>query len=324
GSGPYLFKTWNPGLGFRLEPNKNWWGTSQFGGPYLDAIDVKLFADYDAMGLAFQSGALDSAAVTATVARPFRDKGQTQIGHKAGLNYAGCNVTNPLLKDKRVRQALFHGLDRARFVNEVQEGFGKVTAQPWPESSPAYDPALEAALFDPNKAKDLLKQAGFSQDRPLALEYASPVSDSYAAVIKDNWEAIGVKIELKPTEGNAFTSRFQLRQFPDFWIAAHAFSDLSPLTNFQQTFPYRIPNIGYYENPDYVDIIKQLEALDPLGPRAKEQYVRFNKLWLDEPWLFPLTPTIGGIEIVSPKVHVLDVHMITISNQHDYGLVWKG
>lgn len=324
GTGPYTFVSWTPNQGYRLEPNKNWWGTTQFGGPWLDAIESKIFADYDAIGLAYESGAVDWAAVTAQVAKPYQGKNQTATGHKAGLNYVGCVVTNPLLKDSRVRQALFYALDRARFVNEVQEGFGSVTVQPWPNSSPAFDPALEAPFYDPNKAKDLLKQAGFSQDKPLLLEYATPASDTYAAVVKENFDAVGVKVELKPTEGNAFTARFANRQFADFFISGHSFADLSPLTNFQQTFPYRIPNISYYEAPEYLDIIKQLSTLDPLSDAARAQYKRFNQLWLNDPWLLPMTPNIGGINIISPKMHNIGHTLITIANQQDFGLVWKG
>ncbi|MGH3579461.1 MAG: ABC transporter substrate-binding protein, partial [Mycobacterium sp.] len=169
GTGPYKFASWNPGQGYRLEPNKSWWGASTFGGPWLDAIESKIFADFDAIGLAYQAGSIDWAAVTAQVAKPFQSKNQTAIGHKAGVNYVGCVVTNPLLKDSRVRQALFAALDRPRFVSEVQEGFGSVTVQPWPASSPAFDPALEAPMYDPARARDLLKQAGFTQDRPLML-----------------------------------------------------------------------------------------------------------------------------------------------------------
>ena len=111
GTGPYKFVSWNPNQGFMLVANKNWWGTSQFGGPWLDAIQSQNFAAYDAIGLAYQSGLVDWAAVTASVAKLFQSKGQTATGHKAGLNYLGAVVTNPLLKDSRVRQALFYALD---------------------------------------------------------------------------------------------------------------------------------------------------------------------------------------------------------------------
>src|SRR5581483_10561839 len=124
----------------------------------------------------------------------------------------------------------------------------------------------------------------------------------------------GVNVDLKPTEGNAFTTKLLNYQITDFWITAHAFADLSPLTNFQQTLPYRLPkNFSNYDTPAYEDIINQLTKVDPLSDAAKAQYKAFNQLWLNDPWLLPMTPNLGnpGIYIVSRKAHGLNVNLVT-------------
>src|SRR5262249_26693643 len=59
GTGPYRFTKWTPGVGFRVEANPSWHGTDTEGGPYLDAVEIKYFADADAISLAYEAGDLD-------------------------------------------------------------------------------------------------------------------------------------------------------------------------------------------------------------------------------------------------------------------------
>ncbi|MCZ2108568.1 MAG: ABC transporter substrate-binding protein [Dehalococcoidia bacterium] len=318
GTGAYMFKSWTPNQSHTMVRNPNYHLTSKYGGPYLDSVVVNNFADADAAALAFESGSVDmilSLAITGTVAKRFRDKKQTRVAPKTGLSYAGAVVTNPLLKDARVRQAMFLAIDRKRFQQELGEGFSTLTAQPWPSTSPAFEEKYEAAFYDTARAKDLLEQAGFSQSQPLKLEYASATYQTQATVLKENWEAIGVRVDLAPMEANAFTQKFAARQLTDLFISGHSFSDMAPLTNFQQTFPYRIPNIEYYGEPgsntgqEYVQMIKDLETMDPLGDPAKAVYKRFNELFVTEAWILPFAPY-DRIDLVGSKVQGFDPYMI--------------
>lgn len=332
GTGPYMFKSWTPNQAHTMVRNPNYHLTSKYGGPYLDSIVATNFADADAAALAFESGSVDMAltlAITGSIAKRFRDKKQTRLAPKTGLYYAGAVVTNPLLKDARVRQAMFLAVDRKRFQEEIGEGFSTLTSQPWPKTSPAFEQQYEAAFYDPTKAKDLLKQAGFSQSQPLKLEFAGSTYQTQATVLKENWDAIGVRVDLVPMEGNAFTQKFAARQLTDLFISGHSFSDMAPLTNFQQTFPYRIPNIGYYGEPgsgtgqEYVQMIKDLESLDPLSDQAKAIYKKFNELFVTEAWLLPFAPY-DRIDLVGDKVRGFDGYLIEPgAGSPNWATIWK-
>jgi len=320
GTGPYAFKAWRPNQSFGFVANKNWHGTAVGGGPYLDAIEVTLFADQDALGLAYEAGKLDviGAAPRAT-AKNHRDL--IKIAPKAGVTYCGVNVSNPSLKDPRVRQALMYAIDRKRLVEEIGEGFGTVTNQPWPDTSPAFDKNLEGPFYDPAKAKTLLQLAGFVSPRAFQVE-CRPTNANEGAVIKENFEAIGLKVDLVQTEANAFSAKLRAREFKDFWITTHAFSDLTPLTTFQQTIPYQATNPSYYESADYADIKAKLEVLDPVSAEAKVQYARFNELWLDEPWLLTLAPN-SRVDLFSARVRGNEQYMGAPGSALNWGAVWK-
>ncbi len=319
GTGAYMWKSWRPAQGFNFVANPNWHGTATAGGPYLDGIDVRLFADPDALGLAYEAGDLDVInGAPAATAKKYRDL--TVVAQKSGLNYLGMNVTNPILKDPRVRQAVMWSVDRKRLVEEIGESFGTVTNQPWPKSSPAFDPKLEDAFYDTAKAKSLLQQAGYTGAK-LVVEHRS-AAGNIAAVIKENMEASGFKVDLAPLDPTAFINKLRAREMKDLWITTHSFSDLTPLTNFQQTIPYQAQNPSWYASPDYLDIQKKLETLDPNSAAAKEQYVRFNKLWLEDPWITAIAPN-SRVDLYAAKVRGQDQYTGAPGATQIWSRMWK-
>lgn len=323
GTGPFKFVSWTPNVSITFDRNPDWHGAGTDGQPYLDHIVIKEFADEQSQALAYQAGDLDLVlGVDPTTAVQYKSKGLTSVAPKRGLTYCGMNVTNPLLKDARVRQALFLAVDRERFATELRDGFGGPTSQPWPESSPAFDPALESAHYDPDKAKSLLKEAGFTQNSPLPLNSRSPSYDNYAALLKQNFEAVGVHVEIVPMEAGAFTALLQKRGFEGLWTTAHAFSELAPVTNLEVTFPYRIPNLSYYDSPAYDAIIKALKTLDPLSAEAKTQYAAFNKLFVEDPWLIPMFGG-GRVDLIGSKVKGYDEYFVTPAESPNYAKLWK-
>jgi peptide/nickel transport system substrate-binding protein len=214
------------------------------------------------------------------------------------------------------------GCEGTRSTRELRNGFGNVTVQPWPKSSPAFDPALESAHYDPEKAKSLLSEAGFTQDKPLPLNSRSPDYDNYAALLKQNFDAIGVKVDIVPMEAGAFTALLQKRGFEGLWATTHAYSDLAPITNLEVTFPYRIPNISYYDTPQYEAIINALKALDPLSDEAKVQYKAFNQLYLNDPWMIPMFPA-TRIDLIGSKVRGYGEYFVTPGESPNFAKIWK-
>ena len=321
GTGPFVFKKWTPGQIATFEKNPNWHGTSTFGGPYLDGVEVKFFGDQDAMGLAYQAGELDHVpGPLASLAKQFNDL--VSLTPKTGLTYMGMNVTHPELTDARVRKAVFLALDRERIVKELNEGFGAVTAQPWPKSSPAFDPALEGAHFDPKTAKSLLSEAGWKQTTPIPFDHRTTQSYvNLASLIQQNLKDVGIEVQLIPSDPTAFLGILRARGFKGFWTTTHSFANMAPLTNFQQTFPYQQPNTSYYNPPEYLDIVKQLTNLDPLSDAAKAQYKRFNDLWLNNPFLVPLAGS-ETPQLVSKRVRGYGKYLTSPANQPVFSDVW--
>ncbi len=321
GTGPFVFKQWTPGQILTFEKNPNWHGSAAGHAPYLDGVEVRFFGDQDAMGLSYQSGELDLLlGPPASLAADNKDL--VHIAPKTGLEYMGMNVTNPQLTDARVRKAIFRAIDRERIIDELAEGLVKLTSQPWPEGTPAFDPELEKPFYDPTESKRLLSEAGWKQTEPIPFDHRTTTAYvAEASLIQQNLKDVGIETTLIPSDPTAFLAILRDRKFKGLWVTSHSFSHLAPLTNMQQTFPYQQPNMSYYETPAYLDIRAKLENLDPLSEAAKAQYKRFNEIWLEDPWLVPLQPN-SGPQLVSKRVRGYGKYLIAPTNAPVFSDVW--
>lgn len=308
GTGPFHLKAgaWDRGRGYRLERFADWHGAGSERRPYLDAIEVSIFPDQTAATIAFRGGNLDAyLAMSAPNAAPLRTDGKTRVAGKTGMNYLGVNVTNRQLQDRRVRQAIFYAIDRGRMVRDVGQDFGGVTTQPWPSTSPAFDPQRDAPYFEPQRARDLLAQAGFTQSEDLTIEYTAGVTlqELQALLIQSDLKAVGINTRLEAVEGVRYSQRLRNREFPDFWLASHAAGDMTPLTLFQQTFEFRINgNVSLFEDSAYASLVRSLETLAPTSNAARDVYAQLNRLMLENPFVIPTGIPQTRIDLVQDRV----------------------
>jgi len=306
GTGPFKLKHWDEGRAYQLERFANWHSTGSARRPYLDGIEVSILPDQATAVIAFDGGNLDAyLAVGAPNAARFRASGRTRFTGKTGMNYLGMNVTNPVLQDARVRQAIFYAIDRDRMLRDAGHEFGHVTTQPWAATSPAFDPTREAALYDPQRAAALLSQAGYQPDRELVIEYAAGLAlhELQAQLIQSDLQAVGFATRLDGVESGRYQVRYRAGEFPDFWLAAHLSGDLTPLTLFQQTFEF-VPdrNICHYSNARYSDLVTQLAGVAPDSSAAKDIYRQLNQIMLEDPFVIPTGIPQVRIDLVQDHV----------------------
>lgn len=306
GTGPFQLRQWDRGRGYRLERFANWHGAGSDARPYLDAIEVSSFPDQTAATIAFRGGNLDAyLAMSAPNAAPLRNDGKTRLAGKTGMYYLGINVTNPALQDRRVRQAIFYAINRERMVRDAGQGFGTVTTQPWAATSPAFEPAREAPFFEPQRARDLLAQAGFAQDEELAIEYPAGVAlqELQAQLVQADLKAVGINTRPEAVEGARFGQRLRNREVPDFWLSGHSAGDLTPLTLFQLTLEFRLTgNVSSFEDSTYASLVRRLETLAPTSNEAKDVYGQLNRLMIESPFVVPTGMPVARIDLVQDNV----------------------
>jgi peptide/nickel transport system substrate-binding protein len=123
----------------------------------------------------------------------------------------------PALGDVRVRQALNYAIDREAIASSIYGEFGTPTSLYVPEGMEGYQEELQDTYpYDPEKAKELLAEAGYPDgfSFTLLVQPGVDAGDLLAAAISEQWAAIGVDVELKaPPTFADFNTDFYSNQY---------------------------------------------------------------------------------------------------------------
>lgn len=175
GTGPFLFKErfQTPrGSAVTLRRNDAYWGepakleTLRFL-PYPDASE-RLTALLD--GTVDLAYGLDGADLADLRRRGF----VVHSGSVPYIWYLIFNMNDPVLADRRVRQAIAHAFDRGRLSSEAFRGQTRLANGGLPPASPAYDPCyVDPYPYDPGRAHDLLSQVELPDDWVLRVMFAT-------------------------------------------------------------------------------------------------------------------------------------------------------
>jgi peptide/nickel transport system substrate-binding protein len=195
GSGPYTLdegKT-TKGSTYTLDKNDKAWNADTFA---YDKVIFKVITDPQALANAVVSGQadvgsqIDQTTVDLVQSRQTITKvGGVIVGFPV-LDKTGA--TNPAFADPNVRLALSYGTDREAIVKDLHPA-SKPTAQLFPSDSPGFDASLnDTYAYDPDKAKQLLADAGFPNLSIDLTILGQPTPDELA--IQDQWKKIGVTL----------------------------------------------------------------------------------------------------------------------------------
>jgi methyl-accepting chemotaxis protein/ABC-type transport system substrate-binding protein len=114
-------------------------------------------------------------------------------------SYLGMDCTRPPFNDVRVRKAVSHAVNKERINERVFSGLGKVAQSVLPPGLIGYDPALKGPAYDPERARQLLTEAGYSDG--FAIDYWAWDTDEWnnsgqIALIAEDLAAVGIKVNI--------------------------------------------------------------------------------------------------------------------------------
>jgi peptide/nickel transport system substrate-binding protein len=159
GSGPFKFVHHKRGQEVRLEANEGYWA----GKPRLKTVISRAYPDLSARLLALESGDVD-LIFQVTPQEVARLSGNPSLAvytpPSARVIWIYLNTQKEPFKDRRVRQALYHAIDREAIVKNIFAGTAKTLRSPGPAGSYGYTEAHDHYAYDPEKAKRLLREAG--------------------------------------------------------------------------------------------------------------------------------------------------------------------
>lgn len=131
------------------------------------------------------------------------------------IGYLSYNTQKPTTGKLEVRQALDMAINRKAIIDAVYQGQGQEASNPFPSSLWSYNKNLKNAAYSPEKAKELLKKAGFPDGFEITL-WAMPVQRPYnpnaklmAEMIQSDWAKIGVKAKITQYEWGEYLKRMK-------------------------------------------------------------------------------------------------------------------
>jgi peptide/nickel transport system substrate-binding protein len=223
GCGPFVFDEWQSGSFARFVANDNYW----LGRPKLDELFFQFVPDDASMIAALVAGDGDIGTFFAYSDVPqLKEAGVTILNSFSGYNegwYINMHAEkgNPALKDVRVRQALAYAFNRQKLVDDLLLGLTGVAATDW-DQSPWVDPTITPYPYDPEKAKALLAEAGWTDTNgdgtvdkdgvELVLKYGTTsreVRQNTQAVAQQDLAAVGIGTDLQSYDADTFFLSYQ-------------------------------------------------------------------------------------------------------------------
>lgn len=201
-SGPFMVTDYDTDHYISYVANKNYWK----GAPKIDKLNIKI-VDSSQVYSGLQSGEIDVTHHTMTNI-PQEDMESIEALDNVNVVY-GSPVTNQSvfiqtenIPDVRVRQALVYAIDRQKIVDELLKGHGEVVEGFLSSASPYYDDSITPYGYDPEKAKELLAEAGWdgSQTLRFFVNSGDGTFVNAAQVMVAQWAAVGIKVEVQTVD----------------------------------------------------------------------------------------------------------------------------
>ena len=298
GSGPFMVQSIESGERVLLKANPSAWQ----GKPSLAGLIFKVVPDAMVRVLEFQKGAVDFMQndLEPDMLPWLRQNTNANVGSVLGTTYQyiGINFTHPILRYKKVRQALAYAIDRDRIIRHllkdtVAAANGLLAPLNW-----AYDETVPRWPYDPGRAKRLLDEAGFSDpdgNGPLPrfrLSFKTTNIDlrrRIAEALKEQLQEVGIELEIRSYEWGTFYSDIKKGNFHLYSLAWVGIID--PDIFYQifhsQSMPPAGDNRGHYHNAELDRLLDQGRATTDAAGR-KLIYRRAQEIIADDLPYVPL------------------------------------
>jgi len=196
GMGPYKFVTYKTDQYVELNANRNYRSKVNIAKIFLKPVTS------DVATAQLGTGEMDIAQISPTDLPTVQQMKNMAVVAKDGPGYTriAWNQTKPKFADARVRQAFLYAVDRKKIVNTVLGGKGTVLNSSF--MGQALPSGLNDYAYNPTKAKELLKAAGWNSATTVTLAWipGQRDRDTSVTIIQSQLKAVGVNVQLKQVQ----------------------------------------------------------------------------------------------------------------------------
>lgn len=289
GSGPFRFVSAEQDKEVVIARNDNYWGVKA----RLPGVRFIVVPDTTTRALELRKGSADIAinALTSDMVLTLERDPNLAVLHAPGtvLSYMAFNLRDPILKDVRVRQALAYAIDRRPMLEYLQRGFARPANSVLPPESWAYNGDVPVYNHDPERARQLLQQAGYPEVNGVRFHLTMKTSTDestrlMAAVLQQQLRQVEIVLDIRTFEFATFFSDvthglFQLYSLR--WIGGNEDPDIFEYIFHSARFPPNGANRGYFADPRVDALIDQ--ARHELDQNTRKQiYAEIQRTLADQ------------------------------------------
>jgi peptide/nickel transport system substrate-binding protein len=285
GTGAFKFVEWKPNQEVVLDANPDYFGQKA----KVKRVVVRNIKDNSARLAALKAGEVHAIeGLNIDDIKVVKADPNVYLVLRPANNtaYLGFNFHVKEFQNKLVRQAVAHAINRKAIVDAFYGGLGLVAKELQPPALWGYNKDIKDYEYDPKKAQDLLKQAGFpngfseitwedGKKEPLVFWYM-PVTRPYYPSPKEIGEAmaadlakVGIKSQLQTVEWANYIDKTKKGEMPLYMVGWTG--DNGDPDNFVCFFfcPTNVPRQAWYNNPPLSDVLKRAATLSSQAERTK-------------------------------------------------------
>jgi peptide/nickel transport system substrate-binding protein len=325
GSGPFRFVSAVEDKEVIAERNPNYWA----GSPRIERVRFAVVPDAITTALELQKGSADveSNAITLDMVHALRNTPNlvTKTGPSSVVIYANFNTQDPVLRDKRVRQAITCSLDRPAMIQALWRGEARPADSLLPVGhwAAANDATLPQYPHDVARAQALLDAAGYHADKNgirLHITLKTSTDETtrlLAAVMQQQMRAAGIDLQLRSAEFGTFYADITRGVFQMYvlrWIGSNEDPDIFRYAYDSASFPPKGGNRGRYSNP-HLDALLREASAESDQQKRRSLYLEVQRI---------LAENMPGIPLWYPNnevIHTRRLQGVVPRASGDYGFL---
>ena len=310
--GPYQLEKWEKAKRLVFKRNPKYFGEKYGIAPPLDERVYEVISHPNTCFQALLSGRINMLGLTPEqwikrtgTAEFTSGKLRKERYLLPQYTYIGYNQKNPLFQDRRVRNALTHLVDRERICRDIYHGLAEVAVTPFFPRSRFANPDLKALEFNPAKAKELLKEAGWRDTdgdgildkdgkkfKFTMLQIAtSSIQQKLMPLLKEEFAAAGVDMSIQVIEWSNYLQRLDQRTYDACCLgwSSNFDPDMYQVWHSSQMFQGGSNHISY-ANKELDKLIEDMRSEFDPAKRIELAHKMGKIFHTDQPYTFLVWP----------------------------------
>jgi len=289
GTGPYKFEEWQRGSRIVMSKFEDYWGEN----PDAERIIWRNIPETSTRIAELTTGNIDIAVGVPPDQIESVKTENSDLAPVEGLRkyFVGMPLTNPKLESTKVRRALNYAVDVETLIETLASGYGERLS--YVINPPNNNKDLEAYEYNPEKARELLAEAGYEEGFSIDL-YTTGGTQYFderqlSVAIASYLNEVGLDVTVKSMEESTFRENLFSREFDDLFLVGFG-ALINPMVEAMLFETEFLDNVCSYSNPEYDELVNKANSTMDRDERIDLINKAEEIVWNDPPWLYLWQP----------------------------------